>query len=77
MRFEDIRAILKVWEGRDFSSRRDMAIIRFLLDSGLRRGELAGLRMEDVDLNAQTVAVTGSGMVSFMGEGKRYDEENN
>lgn len=59
--FEDIKAILKICEGKDFSSRRDMAIIRLLLDSGLRRGELAGLHMEDVDLDAQTVTVTGKG----------------
>ena len=59
--FEDIKAILKICEGKDFSSRRDMAIIRLLLDSGLRRGELAGLHMEDVDLDAQTITVTGKG----------------
>ncbi|HUW45601.1 MAG TPA: tyrosine-type recombinase/integrase [Dehalococcoidia bacterium] len=58
---EDIKSILKVCEGRDFLARRDMAIIRLLLDTGLRRGELAGLKMEDVDLDAQTVTVLGKG----------------
>ena len=59
--FEDIKAILKACEGKDFFARRDMAIIRLLLDTGLRRGELAGLKMEDVDLDAQTVTVLGKG----------------
>ena len=58
---DDIKAILKACEGKDFASRRDMAIIRLLLDSGLRRGELAGLHMDNVDLDAQTVTVVGKG----------------
>ena len=58
---EQISALLKVCEGRDFASRRDMAIIRLLLDSGLRRAELAGLTMDSVDLDAQTVTVVGKG----------------
>jgi len=59
--FEDISAILRACEGKDFFARRDMAIIRLLLDSGLRRGELAGLTMADVDLDNQTVTVLGKG----------------
>lgn len=57
----DIIAILKACEGRDFAARRDMAIIRLLIDSGLRRGELAGLNLNAVDLDAQTVTVLGKG----------------
>lgn len=59
--FEDLKAILKACEGKDFFARRDMAIIRLLIDTGLRRGELAGLKMEDVDLDAQAVTVMGKG----------------
>jgi site-specific recombinase XerD len=58
---EQIEAILKKCEGTDFSSRRDMAVIRLLLDTGLRRSELAHLKMEDVDLMNQTLRVTGKG----------------
>lgn len=57
----DIMAIFKVCDGHDFASRRDTAIIRLLIDSGLRRGELAGLKVEDVDLDDQTVTVLGKG----------------
>lgn len=58
---DEIKALLKACEGRNFASRRDMAIIRLLLDSGLRRSELSGLKIEDVDLNNQTVTVIGKG----------------
>ena len=57
----DIKALLKACEGKNFLARRDMAIIRLLLDTGLRRGELAGLKTEDVNLDAQTVIVLGKG----------------
>lgn len=52
-----IRDILKVCEGRDFEHRRDMAIIRLLLDSGMRRQEIAELRLRDVDLDANVAIV--------------------
>lgn len=58
---DQIEVLFKTCGGQDFTSRRDMAILRLLLDTGLRRGELAGLRMEDVDLNNQTLRVTGKG----------------
>ncbi len=38
-----------------------MAIIRLLLDTGLRRAELAGLTVEDVDLDNQVLRVQGKG----------------
>jgi len=40
---------------------RDVALLRLLHDLGLRRGEVAGLDFEDVDLEAGTVAVLGKG----------------
>jgi site-specific recombinase XerD len=46
----DIAALLKVTEGRDFASRRDHALIRVLVDTGIRRGELVGLTLSDLDL---------------------------
>ena len=58
---EQIKALFKTCAGQDFTSRRDMAILRLLLDTGLRRAELAGLTLEDVDLTNQTLRVTGKG----------------
>src|SRR5947209_1125206 len=36
---ETLRKLLKACDGKTFADRRDMAIIRLLLDTGLRRGE--------------------------------------
>jgi site-specific recombinase XerD len=57
----DIAKLLLVSQGKDFSSRRDLAIIRLLIDTGMRRSELAGINLSDLDLKAQTVNVLGKG----------------
>ena len=58
---EDIVRMLKACEGRSFEDRRDAAIIRLLLDTGLRRSELANLKLDDLNLDDQTVTVMGKG----------------
>lgn len=58
---EDIRRLLRACEGRGFGERRDMAIVGLLLDTGLRRAELAGLQLDDVDFDDQVVRVVGKG----------------
>jgi site-specific recombinase XerD len=49
LRDEQIERLLKCTEGTRFEERRDTAIIRLLLDTGMRRGELVALRLADVD----------------------------
>lgn len=46
---DDIGRILNACKGQGFEERRDTAIIRLLLDTGLRRAELAKLTLEDID----------------------------
>lgn len=58
---DDLRRLLRACEGRDFAARRDQALIRLLLDTGMRRGELVGLRLADVDPDADVAYVTGKG----------------
>lgn len=58
---DQLRALLKACDGKGFDDRRDSAIIRLLLDTGMRRGELVGLRVEDVDLTAGLAIVMGKG----------------
>jgi len=58
---EEIKRLLKTCDGRAHEDRRDLAIIRLLLDTGLRRSELAGLTLDDVDLDAGAVTVLGKG----------------
>jgi integrase/recombinase XerC len=58
---EQLKNLLAVTSGRDWLDRRDHAIIRIFIDSGMRRGELVGLRLVDVDLDHQTLLVHGKG----------------
>jgi integrase/recombinase XerC len=57
----ELKALLDTCAGRDFVSRRDNALLRILLDTGMRRGELAGITIDDVDLREQMILVTGKG----------------
>lgn len=58
---DDIRKLLRTAEGRDYNDRRDMAILLLMFDTGIRRGELAGLQVADVDLRDRLAYVTGKG----------------
>jgi integrase/recombinase XerC len=58
---EQLRRLLKVCAGKDFAGRRDTAIIRVLFDTGIRRAELAGLVLDDADLDGDLVTVLGKG----------------
>jgi integrase/recombinase XerC len=44
----ELAALVRSCEGSKRRDRRDMAILRLLIDSGLRRGEVAGLSLGDV-----------------------------
>lgn len=56
-----VRRLLKCCEGTGFAERRDSAVLRLLLDSGMRRGELAGLAVDDLDFEAMLCWVMGKG----------------
>ncbi len=58
---EDFKALLKTADGREFVDRRDAAILLALFDTGVRLGELVGLRTDDVDLKDRLAYVTGKG----------------
>jgi integrase/recombinase XerC len=45
----------------DAKGHRDRAVLRLLFDLGLRRAEVVGLNVSDVDLEAGTVSVLGKG----------------
>ena len=45
------RALLKACAGSGFVPRRDTAIVRLFLDTGMRLSELAKLRLDEVDLD--------------------------
>ena len=56
---EELRRLLRACEGRDFYSRRDTAIVRLLIDTGMRRGEIGGLRVGDIDFESGVAFVVG------------------
>lgn len=58
---DELRALLKACEGQALPERRDMAILRLFLDSGVRRGELAGLKLADLDFDSHVAIVLGKG----------------
>ena len=58
---DDLRTFLKACAGRGFTERRDTAILRLLIDTGMRRGELAQLRVPDIDFEANIAVVIGKG----------------
>lgn len=57
----DLAALLKACAGKDYFARRDEAVIRLLLDTGMRVSELCGLTVEGTDLDREMALVTGKG----------------
>jgi site-specific recombinase XerD len=57
----EVDALLAACGGQGFDERRDTAIVMLFLDTGMRLGELAGLRVEDVDFTDNVAIVLGKG----------------
>lgn len=57
----DLKALLKACEDQDLEARRDQAILFVFIDTGARLSELVGITLEDVDLDAGLIRVTGKG----------------
>lgn len=51
----ELAALLRATRGQDFESRRDHALLRILIDTGLRVSGLADLRFDPADENASDV----------------------
>jgi site-specific recombinase XerD len=57
---DQLTMLMATTKGNAFETRRDAAILRLLIDTGMRKSELAGLRLTDVD-HGQQVVVRGKG----------------
>jgi site-specific recombinase XerC len=57
----ELATLLKACGGKEFRDRRDNAMIRLLLDCGLRVSELCGLTVDGIDLDGGMALVTGKG----------------
>jgi site-specific recombinase XerD len=56
-----LKRLLKVCSGSRFEDRRDTAIIRLFIDTGMRLSEMARLSAEDIRFEHGIAAVTGKG----------------
>lgn len=61
LRPDQLSALLKACDGPAFDDIRDLAIIRLLLDTGMRRSELSGMALVDLDLDQDVAMVMGKG----------------
>jgi site-specific recombinase XerD len=58
---DTIAKLLATCRGNTFENRRDTAIIRLLLDTGMRCGELVTIDVDDIDWDHQVAQVMGKG----------------
>jgi site-specific recombinase XerD len=58
---EQLAALLRGCGGNDFVSRRDMAILRIFIDTGVRVSGLGGVRLDDVSLGRREIRVVLKG----------------
>lgn len=58
---DDLRKLLAQTAGTDWRSRRDRALVLFMLDSGCRRAEVTGVELDDIDMDRGEVVVLGKG----------------
>lgn len=68
---DQVRAMLQVCSSMDFEDRRDQALIRFLYDTGSRRGEIEEMETADVDLRQGMVRITGKTGTRTVAFGKK------
>lgn len=58
---DQFAALVKTCTGRDTDDKRDLAILRLLEATGLRRAECASVQIDDLNLTEMTVTVMGKG----------------
>jgi site-specific recombinase XerD len=58
---DTLRALLRVTGGTGFADRRDHALVRMFIATGVRLGEMAGMTLEGLARDEQSVLVVGKG----------------
>jgi len=58
---DQVAAMFRACAGNSFVARRDLAILRLLFDTGMRRNEAGTLRVQDVDISSRLATVVGKG----------------
>ncbi|WP_099023576.1 tyrosine-type recombinase/integrase [Mycolicibacterium palauense] len=67
---DELRALIKACQGKNFTDRRDEAIVRLMAETGMRASEVTGMDIADLDLDrGQALVRRGKGgkgrIVSF------------
>jgi site-specific recombinase XerD len=57
----ELKALIAACAGRELADRRDEAIVRLFVDTGMRVSEMCGIRLDDVDMKDDQVTVRGRG----------------
>lgn len=58
---DELRRLLATCTAKTFDEMRDQAILRLFIDTGIRLGEMSGLRVDDIDLDLKVAVVRGKG----------------
>lgn len=58
---DELAALVGACKGTKFVDRRDEAVIRLLIDCGLRVSEVTGIDLDHLDLDGESVTVIGKG----------------
>jgi site-specific recombinase XerD len=69
---EEVAHLLAACAGTGFIARRDLALLSLMLDTGLRRGEIAGLHVGDLNLGQQVAFVEATTSKSRRGRAVAY-----
>ena len=65
---DELRRLIKACHGKSFKDRRDEAVIRLMLETGMRAGEVIGMQTSDCDLQRGLATVRrGKGRVAPFG----------
>ena len=71
---EESNRLLAACKGTDLIARRDLAMLSLLLDTGIRRGELAALRLGDLNLPQHLAFIEASTSKSRRGRAVVYGD---
>jgi site-specific recombinase XerD len=58
---DQLAKLLATCDGKDFRARRDRTMLLVLLDTGMRRQELASIKLADIDFDLNTIYVVQKG----------------
>src|SRR5208283_1853131 len=58
---DDLKKLLRTCDGTTYEDKRDLAVLRVMIDTGVRLAECAGMKLEDVDAELECIIVVGKG----------------